>query len=40
MSSKLPKKNKNQSKNLSYIKYYICKQKDHYTNKYSKKPKT
>lgn len=33
-------KEKNKVKNLSYIKYYTYKQKDHYTNKYLEKPKT
>lgn len=27
------------AKHLNQIKCYICNQKDHYTNKYSKKPK-
>lgn len=33
------KKNKNKAKDLSYIKYYIYKQKDHYANKCLKKSK-
>ena len=39
-ANKIIKKNKDKAnKNLSYIKYYIYKQKKHYTNKYAKKPK-
>ncbi len=33
------KKDKDKAKNLGYIQYYTYKQKDHYTNKYSKKTK-
>ncbi len=36
---KVAKKNKDKTKNLSYIKYYTYKQKDHYANKCPKKPK-
>ncbi len=32
-------KNKDKAKDLSYIEYYICKQKGHHTNKCSKKSK-
>ena len=33
-------KDKNKARDLSYIKCYTYKQKDHYINKYPKKPKT
>ena len=32
-------KNKDKTKDLNHIKYYIYKQKSHYVNKYSKKTK-
>lgn len=32
-------KEKDKTKDLSYIKCYTCKQKGHYTNKYSEKSK-
>ena len=31
--TKVSKKNKDKAKDLSHVKYYICKQKDYYTNK-------
>ena len=37
--TKVAKKDKDTAKDLSHIKCYIYKQKDHYVNKYSKKPK-
>lgn len=39
MSRRLQRK-KNKALNLSYVKYYTCKQKGYYTNKCLKKPKT
>ena len=36
---KVAKKNNNKIKDLSYIKYYTCKQKSHYANKYLDNPK-
>lgn len=38
-TTKVTKKDKNKTKELNYIKYYICKQKDYYANKYSKNQK-
>lgn len=35
----MTKKYKDKTKDLSHIKSYIYKQKGHYTNKYSEKPK-
>ncbi len=38
-STKIVKKDKDKTKDLSYIKCYICEQKDHYVNKCLKKSK-
>ena len=35
----IAKKDKDKTKDLSYIKYYTCKQKGYYTNKCLEKPK-
>lgn len=35
----MTKKNKDKANNLSYIKYYTCKQKGHYANNCLEKPK-
>ena len=38
-ATKVAKKDKNKAKDLSYVEYYTYKQKDHYVNQYSDKPK-
>ncbi len=38
-ATKVVKKDKDKAKDLSHIKYYTCKQKDYYANKYPEKPK-
>lgn len=38
-TTKVVKKEKFKAKDLSHVKYYICKQKSHYANKCSDKPK-
>ena len=38
-ATKIAKKNKDKTKDLSHIKCYTCKQKGHYANKCPKKPK-
>lgn len=38
-ATKIVKKDKDKAKDLSHIKYYTCKQKDHYANKCAKNPK-
>ncbi len=37
--NEIAKKNKDKAKNRSHIKYYTCKQKDHYANKCLEKSK-
>ncbi len=37
--TEMTKKDKDTAKDLSHIKYYTCKQKDSYANKYPEKPK-
>lgn len=39
-ATKVTQNNKNKAKNLNHIKYYIYKQKNHYTNNYLKNLKT
>ncbi len=37
--SKVAKKDKDKAKDLSHVKYYTCKQKGYYANKYLEKLK-